>query len=58
MVPIMAALLRSDLSFKPAATAAAPLPGFNTGTATQPASLGAYVIGANLPQYGPHPERK
>ena len=42
----------------PAATAASPLSGFNTGTATQPAALGAYPIGASFPQYGPRSEGK
>ncbi|MFB3890781.1 MAG: hypothetical protein ACE15C_02030 [Phycisphaerae bacterium] len=50
-----------DLRLKPgtaAIDAGEALPGFNDGFAGKAPDLGAYELGAELPQYGPRPERK
>lgn len=49
-----------DLRLKPgsaAIDAGVPLPGFNDGFSGKAPDLGAYELGAELPHYGPRPER-
>ena len=50
-----------DLRLNPksgASGTAQPLPGFNAGSESHHADLGAYPVGSDLPHYGPRPEKK